>query len=134
MSDKGSLGQAQGRILHSPGSDWRPKGTVHRRPSTLSTLKRSLPDAKTKSSLSIAARLNAAEVAISNSLADAEIQALVADYGYSPAKLTEGKALVERTLAVALPPRKRLWAISCRPPSGADRGRSRGPGRLSSSG
>ena len=52
-----------------------------------------------KSIKSIAERLNAANVAISNSLADAEIQSLVAAYGYSPAKLTEGQARYEAALA-----------------------------------
>jgi len=49
--------------------------------------------------LSIAERLNAAQVAISNSLADAEIQSLVAGYGYAPAKLNEGQALYAAALA-----------------------------------
>lgn len=53
----------------------------------------------TKSIVSIAERLNAAQVAVSNSLADAEIQSLVAAYGYSPAKLNEGQALYEAALA-----------------------------------
>jgi len=42
---------------------------------------------------SIADRLNAAQVAISNSLADEEIKNLVGAYGYSAAKLNAGKAL-----------------------------------------
>ncbi len=42
---------------------------------------------------SIADRLNAAQLAISNSLDDAEIQARVGEYGYPAAKLTAGKAL-----------------------------------------
>jgi hypothetical protein len=53
----------------------------------------------TKPIVSIAGRLNAAQVAISNSLADEEIQSLVAGYGYSPAKLNEGKAFYETALA-----------------------------------
>ena len=52
-----------------------------------------------KPMLSIAERLNAAQVAISNSLADAEIQSLVAGYGYAPAKLNEGQALYAAALA-----------------------------------
>ncbi|MBI5965704.1 MAG: hypothetical protein HY863_19680 [Chloroflexi bacterium] len=50
-------------------------------------------------SVSIAERLNIADLAISNSRADAEIQSLVAAYGYSPAKLTEGHALYTTALA-----------------------------------
>jgi len=42
---------------------------------------------------SISDRLNAAQIAINNSLADAEIQARVGEYGYVAAKLTAGKAL-----------------------------------------
>ena len=42
---------------------------------------------------SIADRLNAAQLAINNSLSDAEIQARVAEYGYPATKLTAGKAL-----------------------------------------
>jgi hypothetical protein len=53
----------------------------------------------TKSNVSIAERLNTAQVAISNSLADAEIQSLVAGYGYSLAKLNEGKSLYDSALA-----------------------------------
>lgn len=48
---------------------------------------------------SIAERLNSADLAISNSRADAEIQSLVAAYGYSSAKLNEGKALYDTALA-----------------------------------
>lgn len=48
---------------------------------------------------SIAERLNIAKVAIANSLADPEIQSLVAGYGYSPEKLNEGNALYEAALA-----------------------------------
>ena len=47
---------------------------------------------------SIAKRLNAAQLAIDNSLADAEIQARVAEYGYTAAKLTAGKALYTAAL------------------------------------
>jgi hypothetical protein len=47
------------------------------------------------SSTSIAERLNAAHLAITNSLGDAEIASLVADFGYPAAKLNEGLALHE---------------------------------------
>ena len=53
----------------------------------------------TKPTLTIAGRLNVAHVAIANSLADAEIQSLVAAYGYAPAKLNEGQALYDGALA-----------------------------------
>jgi hypothetical protein len=53
----------------------------------------------TKPTLTIATRLNAAQIAISNSLADGEIQPLVAAYGYSPAKLNEGQCLYDAALA-----------------------------------
>lgn len=49
--------------------------------------------------VTIAERLNSAQLAISNSLADAEIQSLVAAYGYSSAKLTEGSDLYQGALA-----------------------------------
>ncbi|MFZ5517070.1 MAG: hypothetical protein ACOY90_10555 [Candidatus Zhuqueibacterota bacterium] len=48
---------------------------------------------------SIAERLNAAQVAISNTLADAEIQAAVAAYGYSAEKINAGKGLYDRAVA-----------------------------------
>jgi hypothetical protein len=45
----------------------------------------------TKSSQTIADRLNAAQVAINNTLADSEIQSLVAAYGYNKVRMNEGK-------------------------------------------
>lgn len=53
----------------------------------------------TNSNDSIAGRLNAAQMAISNSLADAEIQSLVAGYGYSSDKLNAGQSLYYSALA-----------------------------------
>lgn len=53
----------------------------------------------TKSPTSIAERLNAAKLAIANSLADGEIQSLVANYGYPAAKLNEGDALFQAAQA-----------------------------------
>ena len=44
---------------------------------------------------STAEQLNAAQIIITNTLADAEIQLAVAHYGYSTAKMQEGKALHE---------------------------------------
>ena len=52
-----------------------------------------------KPMFSIAERLNAAKLAIANSLADPEIQSLVAGYGYLPEKLNEGMALYQAALA-----------------------------------
>lgn len=49
----------------------------------------------TKSPVSIAERLNVAELAIANTLAEAEIQALVSEYGYTSATMTVGKTLLE---------------------------------------
>ena len=49
----------------------------------------------TKPMQSIAQQLNAAQVAISNTLADAEIQSLLDAYGYDADKLNEGKALYD---------------------------------------
>ncbi len=49
----------------------------------------------TRSPFTIAERLNMARVAITNSLAEAEIQTLVAAYGYAATKLNEGKALYD---------------------------------------
>jgi len=48
---------------------------------------------------SIADRLNAAQVAINNTLADAEIQAAVAGYGYSVEKINAGKGLYDQAVA-----------------------------------
>lgn len=48
---------------------------------------------------SIAERLNAANVVIMNSLNDAEIGALVAEFGYPPEVLHAGRALYESALA-----------------------------------
>jgi hypothetical protein len=48
---------------------------------------------------SIAERLRIAQLAVSNSLAEAEIQSLVAGYGYPLTKLNEGKALYETAQA-----------------------------------
>lgn len=52
-----------------------------------------------KANLTIAGRLNAAQVAISNSLADSEIQSLVAAYGYPASRLNEGQALYDAAFA-----------------------------------
>lgn len=49
---------------------------------------------------SIADRLNAAQVAIQNTLADAEIQAAVAAYGYSLEKVKAGKSVYDQAVAV----------------------------------
>lgn len=49
----------------------------------------------TRPSHSVANLLNAAQLAISNTLGDAEIQGLVAAYGYSAARLHEGQQLHE---------------------------------------
>lgn len=46
-----------------------------------------------------AQQLSAAQIAISNSLGDADIKAAVAQYGYTTAKLNHGKALYEAALA-----------------------------------
>jgi hypothetical protein len=43
----------------------------------------------------IARRLQSASIAINNTLADQEIQALVGVYGYTPARMQEGKALYD---------------------------------------
>ena len=48
---------------------------------------------------STAQQLNAAQLAITNSLADPEIKAAVAQYGYTTAKLNAGKALYDIALA-----------------------------------
>lgn len=53
----------------------------------------------TKSQFSIAERLNAAETAVSNSLAIPEIQAALAEHGYTAEKLNEGRALCEAARA-----------------------------------
>ena len=47
----------------------------------------------------IAGQLNAAQVAIHNTLADAEIQAAVAGYGYSTEKINAGKEIYEQAVA-----------------------------------
>jgi hypothetical protein len=47
----------------------------------------------------IASQLNSAQVAINNTLADAEIQAAVAGYGYSVEKINAGKAIYEQAVA-----------------------------------
>jgi predicted pyridoxine 5'-phosphate oxidase superfamily flavin-nucleotide-binding protein len=47
----------------------------------------------------ISQQLNAAQVAITNSLTDPEIKAAVAQYGYTTARLNAGKALYEAALA-----------------------------------
>ncbi len=47
----------------------------------------------------IAQQLNTAQLAISNSLADTEIQGLVGAYGYTSTKLNEGKVLYDAALA-----------------------------------
>ena len=48
---------------------------------------------------SAAQQLNAAQLAIANSLADPEIKAAVAQFGYTTAKLNKGKALYDAALA-----------------------------------
>jgi hypothetical protein len=48
---------------------------------------------------SISEQLNAAQIAVTNTLADAEIQGLVTQYGYTPEKLSEGKALYDAALS-----------------------------------
>ena len=52
-----------------------------------------------KSKSSISEQLNASQVAITNTLADAEIQGLVTQFGYTPEKMTEGKALYDNALS-----------------------------------
>jgi hypothetical protein len=52
----------------------------------------------TRSPSSIAERLNTAKLAIQNSLADTEIQTLVAGYGYPATRLNEGKTLYDAAL------------------------------------
>jgi hypothetical protein len=53
----------------------------------------------TKPVTTIAQQLAAAQIAINNSLGDADIKAAVAQYGYTTAKLNHGKALYEAALA-----------------------------------
>ncbi len=53
----------------------------------------------TRSKSSISEQLNAAQVAVTNTLADAEIQGLVTQFGYPPEKLTEGKVLYDAALS-----------------------------------
>jgi predicted pyridoxine 5'-phosphate oxidase superfamily flavin-nucleotide-binding protein len=53
----------------------------------------------TKPHATTAQQLNAAQLAITNSLADPEIKAAVAQYGYTTTKLNAGKALYEAALA-----------------------------------
>ncbi len=53
-------------------------------------------------SLTIAGQLNAAQLAIANSLADAEILPLVAAYGYTSARLHEGQALFDSAQAACV--------------------------------
>lgn len=48
---------------------------------------------------STAQQLNAAQLAIANSLADPEIKAAVAQFGYTTTKLNKGKSLYEAALA-----------------------------------
>ena len=48
---------------------------------------------------SAAQQLNAAQLAIANSLADPEIKAAVAQFGYTTTKLNKGKALYDTALA-----------------------------------
>lgn len=52
-----------------------------------------------KAKTSIADRLNAAQVAINNTLTDAEIQAAVAAYGYPVEKINAGKGVYDRAVA-----------------------------------
>ena len=51
-------------------------------------------------SSTIAARLNHAEVAINNTLADAEIQNRVGEFGYPPAKMKEGRVVYLAAMAM----------------------------------
>jgi len=53
----------------------------------------------TKPMRTIASQLNSAQLAISNSLSDPEIQSLVAQFGYPADKLNEGKALYDCALS-----------------------------------
>src|SRR5512147_1847690 len=53
----------------------------------------------TRPMISAAQQLNAAQLAISNSLADPEIKAAVAQFGFTTAKLNKGKALYDAALA-----------------------------------
>jgi len=53
----------------------------------------------TKSVTTIPQQLNAAQLAITNSLADPDIKAAVAQFGYTPAKLNAGKKLYDAALA-----------------------------------
>jgi hypothetical protein len=53
----------------------------------------------TKPMRSTAEQLNAAQIIITNTLADPEIQIAVACYGYSAAKMQEGKTLYEEAVA-----------------------------------
>ncbi len=52
-----------------------------------------------KSKNSISEQLNSAQVAVTNTLADAEIQGLVTQFGYTPEKLNEGKTLYDAALS-----------------------------------
>ncbi len=52
----------------------------------------------TKPHATTAQQLNAAQLAIANSLADPEIKAAVAQFGYTTAKLNAGKALYDKAL------------------------------------
>jgi hypothetical protein len=53
----------------------------------------------TKPVTTIPQQLNAAQLAITNTLADPEIKAAVAQFGYTPAKLNAGKKLYDTALA-----------------------------------
>ena len=53
----------------------------------------------TRPKTSIAGQLNAAQLAVNNSLADAEIQALVSGFGYAGRSLAAGRGLSERAQA-----------------------------------
>lgn len=48
---------------------------------------------------SIAERLNAAQIAINNAIADPEIAAAVAEFGYTPEKIGEGKQFLDAAVA-----------------------------------
>ena len=61
----------------------------------------------TRYKLSIAQQLNAAQVAISNSMADASVQKLLAEYGYTAAKLKQGQKLYD-TARLAMNIHKKL--------------------------
>lgn len=52
-----------------------------------------------RTKITVSNQINQAQTAINNSLADAEIQKLIAVYGYKPAKLLEGRKAVQAAAA-----------------------------------